>query len=284
MALVDFYQLAVLHKLGRADPGLLSIHSRPLHMSDASPPPSPSPSVEPEEAHQSPSPSVQPPPTTPKRTAVRLVPEPTPLSRGSSIRQNQEGDTDRVEGYERDDYEQYIHEDLKSRVFVDYGVFLEYVLHVPKDWKTQWKPVIETIAVDPTFRQHYEEYIGYSNGSTTREELFYEPLAGMANAVLDFLSRPECSGIDGIGSGMPQTYRVNNPKKLQGGIFDKANLSPDLVVLPEGCNPESGNPHWANAFHILEVKPYGQAICDGSGMPRLVIDGECARTSSYIVL
>ena len=284
MALVDFYQLAVLHKLGRADPGLPSIRSHPLHMSDASPPPSPSPSVEPEEAHQSPPPSVQPPPTTPKRSAVRLVPEPTPLSRGSSIRQNQEGDTDRVEGYDRDDYEGYIDEDFKSRVFVDYGVFLEYVLHVPKDWKTQWKPVIATIVADPTFRQHYKEYIGHSNGSTTREELFYEPLAGMANAVLDFLSRPECVGIDGVDSGMPQTYRVNNPKKLQGGIFNKANLSPDLVVLHEGCNPESGNLHWANALHVLEVKPYRHTICDGSGMPRLVIDGERPRISSFIVL
>ncbi|KAF9641844.1 hypothetical protein BDM02DRAFT_3273673, partial [Thelephora ganbajun] len=127
MALVDFYQLAVLYKLRRPDSGFLPIRSRPLPMSATIPPPSPSPSVDPDQVHLSPSPSMQTEFKTPerKRGAGHPVPDITPLSLGSSIRQRQEGDTDRVEGYKRDDYDDYIREDLKSRVFVDLEVFMK---------------------------------------------------------------------------------------------------------------------------------------------------------------
>ena len=286
MALVDFYQLAALHKLGRLDPGLPSIHSRCLYMSDASGPPLPSPSAEPDGAHPSLPLSTQPQPKTPERnrSAVRLVPDVTPLSCGSSIRQRQEGDTDRVEGYDRDDYEECIHEDLKSRVFVDFEVFMKSVLHVPEDWKTQWKSVMKAVETDPEFKQHYEEYRKYCDDWAAREASFYEPLAKMANAVLDVLSRSESSEIVGIDSGIPQTYLVNNTRKLQGGIFNKANLSPDLIVLHKDCDHMSDSLHWANALHVLEVKPYGNTICDGRGMPKLVVDGEHVTRSSYIRL
>ena len=89
MALLDFYQLAVLHNLSRADPGFPSTHSRPLCMAGTSPPRSPSPSAEPDEIYSPVSPAVQSQPKTPERnrSAVRLVSEVTPLSRGSSMRQ-----------------------------------------------------------------------------------------------------------------------------------------------------------------------------------------------------
>jgi len=282
MALVDFYQLATLHKLSRADPEFPSAHSRFLSMPDTPPPPSPSPSAEPDEVHPSLPLSIQSQPKTPDRNrkAVHPVPKVTPLSRGSSIRQRQEGDTDRIEAYDRDDYEDYVDEDLKSRVFVDFGVFMKCVLDIPKDWNTQWKLVIDAVIADPNFGKHHKEYFEYCDGPGKREAPLYAPLAGMANAVLDILSRPECDRIDGINSGIPQTYHINNPKKLQGGIFNKADLSPDLVVLHEGCKPELNNLHWANALHVLEVKPYGNAICDGGDMPRLVVDGESATSST----
>jgi len=283
MALVDFYQLATLHKLSRADPEFPSAHSRFLSMPDTPPPPSPSPSAEPDEVHPSLPLSIQSQPKTPKRNrnAVHPVPKVTPLSRGSSIRQRQEGDTDRVEGYDRDDYEEYVHEDLKSRVFVDFEVFMKSVLHVPEDWNTQWKSVIEAVIADPEFKQHYEEYCKYCDDSTTREALFYEPLTKMANAVLDVWSQ---SGRCGTNPGIPQTYHVSNTRKLQGGIFNKASLSPDLVVLHKDCDHTLSNLHWANALHVLEVKSYGTAICDGRGMPKLVVDGERATSPSRILL
>jgi len=65
-------------------------------------------------------------PKTPERNGntTRPVPGITPQSRGSSVRQRQEGDTDRVDNYNRDDYEEYIREHLKNRVFVDFEVFI----------------------------------------------------------------------------------------------------------------------------------------------------------------
>ena len=287
MALVDFHQLAALHKLSRADPWFPSTHYCPLCMSETPPPRSLSPSVEPDEVRTSPPPSIKPQPKTPERNrgAVRPVPGVTPTSRGTYIRQRQEGDTDQVEGYDRDDYEDYVREDLKSRVFVGFEVFMEYVLHVPKDWNIQWEPVIETVKADPTFCGNLEGYRECCNNRGSLEESFYEPLAGMANAVLDVLSLPECNGIDGVESGIPQTYHVHSPKKLQGGVFNKANPSPDLVVLHKKCNTTKPDSlHWANALQILEVKPHGNAICDGEGMPRLVVDDKCVMTSSCNLL
>jgi len=275
MALVDFYQLAALHKLRWVDPGFSSTHSHPLCMSA-------SPSVEPDEVPPSlPSP-VQPRLKPPERSrdAVLPVSGVTPLSHGSSIRQNQEGNTDRVEGYQRDDYEEYVDEDLKYRVFVDFEVFMKTVLHVPEDWNSQWKEVMEVVEADPEFRKHYTKYRGYCDDRISQEALFYEPLAEMANAVLDVWSRSESRGTD---RGMPQIYRVNSTTKLQGGIFNKANLSPDLVVLHKDCVPKPDTLHWANALHVLEVKPHGGAICDGKGMPKLVVNGEYTTSSSWIL-
>ena len=279
MALVDFYQLAALHKLGCTDAGFPSIRSHRLCMSGVPPPPSPSPSAESDEARSSLPPSVQPQLKTPERkpNAARPVPETTPLSRGSSIRQRQDGDTDRVDGYDREDYEEYVREDLKSRVFVDFEVFMRSVLHVPKDWETEWKSIIEAVEADPEFHKHHKEYFERCDSAETREELFYKPLAKMANAVLDVWSQSELTRTD---SGIPQAYHVNSPGKLQGGIFNKANLSPDLVVLHKAYNTKSSSLHWANALHVLEVKPYGNAVCDGGDMPRLIVDGEQA-TSSF---
>src|ERR1700742_1882985 len=104
MALVDFYQLATLHKLSRVDAGFPSICSHRPRMADTPPPPSPSPSVEPDDIRpptRPPTPpSTQLQPKTPERkpNAARLVPGPPPLARGASVRQKQDGDTSRVDG------------------------------------------------------------------------------------------------------------------------------------------------------------------------------------------
>jgi len=278
MALVDFYALVALHNMRRADAGCLSIPSH-LLMSSSTPPRSPSPSVEPDEARLSP--TIQSEFKTPerKRGPSRPVPDLTPLSLGSSMRQRQEGDTDRVEKFNREDYDDYIREDLRSRVFVDFEVFMKYVLHVPDDWKTAWGPAIEAIKADPDFKGHHEEYCKQCNKYGSQEESFYAPLVNTANAVLDVLSR---STFDGISPKIPQYYHVNDPKKLRGGVFNKFNLSPDLVLLHDECQPsEKEDLHWANPLHILEVKPYDNALCDGTRLPRLVIDGQCAKGSPH---
>jgi len=175
MALFDFYQLGVLYKLRRADACFLSVHSHPL-MPATTPPRSRSPSVEPDQVHLSPPLPTQPVLKTPehKHGPARPAPDITPLSLGSSIRQRQEGDTDRVERYKREDYDDYIREDyddyiredLQSRVFVDFEVFMKHVLRVPNDWRTQWGWAIEAVKTDAVFNNHLGEYCRHCDNSS----------------------------------------------------------------------------------------------------------------------
>ena len=280
MALVDFYQLAAVYKLRYADMGSPSVLSPSPTMSATPPPRSPSPAAEPDQAPLPLPPHMQPQLTTPerKRSPAHPVPGITPISRGSSVRQNQEGDTDRAGNYTRGDYDDYIREDLKSRIFVDFEVFMEHILHVPDDWKTRWKPAIDAIGANKEFESHLEEYFRLCNDPRSSEKLLYKPLAQISNVALEALSR---SKFKSISPGIPQHYRVNDPNKVQGGVFSKAGLSPDLVVLHEECRLSGGqNVHWANVLHVLEVKPSGSAICDGTNIPRLAINGKHS-TSSF---
>ena len=207
------------------------------------------------------------------------MPDITPLSLGSSVRRRQEGGTDRVDGYCQGDYDNYVREDLKSRVFVDFEVFMKYVLHVPHDWDTKWKSAIEAIEADPDFKEHHGEYCKLCE-SETRERRFYEPLMETANAALRVLSR---LGFQDIPSGIPHYYHVNDSWKGQGGAMDKADLSLDLVVLHTNCRPSEGeNMHRANPLHVLEAKSFDSAICAGTNMPRLVVDGKHATRCFHV--
>lgn len=275
MALVDFHQLVALYKLRREDAGFPSIHSQIL-MSATTPPRSPSPSVEPDDPHLA-LPPVQPELKTPERKAgaSRPVPDITPLSIGAGMRQKHEGDTDRVEKFNCADYSDYIREDLGSRVFVDFEVFMKHVLHVPNDWKTRWGSVIEMVKADPDFHRHHKAYCDRCDDPGSHEKAFYRPLMDTANAVLRVLPQTLSNG---TSPSIPQYYRVNDPKKLRGGIFNACGLSPDLVVLHNDCQAsEKEDLHWANPLHILEVKPHDNALCNGDKMPRLLVGGECAR-------
>jgi hypothetical protein len=274
MALVDFCQLVDLYKLHRADAGFLSTHPHPLSMPATTPPLSPSPSVEPDEVHLPPPPPVQFEFKTPERRsgAVRPVLGVTPVSNGASVRQRQEGDTDQINKYDRDDYESYIREDLRNRVFVDFEVFMKAVLHVPVDWKIRWKPAIDAVKANQKFRRYHKVYCEHCENEYSLEKPFYEPLMYSANAILDVLTQ---STFEDISSGIPQRYHVKSTDRLQGGVINKRGLSPDLVSLHAECKPSEAQPlHWANPLHVLEVKPFDNSLCDGTNMPRLVVDGE----------
>ena len=273
MALIDFYGLIALYELRCSDAAFSSIPSRSL-MSSArssrSPPPS---EVEPDGARSSLS-STRPEFKTPghKRGVSHPVPEVTPLSIESATRQTQEAGADRVGKFERADYDVYIREDVGSRVFIDFEVFMKRVLYVPDDWRSAWGPAIEAVKADPTFKHHHE-YYSKCNNSDTQEDPFYIPLMETANAALSVLSRLTFGD---VSPGVPQCYRVSDPKKLRGGAINKSNLSPDIVVLHKACRPSTENLHWANPLHILEVKPYDSTIFDASDVPRLVVDGKAA--------
>ena len=269
-AFADFYHLVILYNLRRYDAEFLPNRSHPLPMSTAAP--SRSSPTKPR-VHWS-LPSTLSAPKTPRRscgptTIVGLAPQ----SRGSSVRQRQEGDTDRVDKYDRGDYEDYIREDLSCRVFVDFEVFMKSVLHVPDDWKTRWGPAIDAVKADAKFTEHYKEYCGLCEEGGTLEKDFYPPLMETANAVLEVLSQ---SNFNDIPSKKRQYYHVNDPNHIKGGVMSKSGLSPDPILLHKNHpHPNSKRSlHWANPLHVLEVKPYNNALCDGNTIPRLVIDGK----------
>ena len=187
------------------------------------------------------------------------------------MRRTQEAGADQVGKFGRADYDGYIREDLGNRVFVDFEVFMKSVLHVPEDWRTTWGPVIEAVKTDSGFGDRYDDYCDQCNNPDAKEEEFYPHLIATANAVLSVLPRFTTSDTP---AGIPQYYHTNNPKKLRGGVINLSNLSPDIVVLHKDCRPSERNLHWANPLHILEVKPYDNAICDGLGVPRMLGEGK----------
>lgn len=149
---------------------------------------------------------------------------------------------------------------------------MKSVLHVPADWKTRWRLDIDTVKANPTFREHHNEYCQQCNDDGTREESFYAPLVKIADAILEVASR---SNELKIAPGNPQRYVVDDPKRLRGGVVNRVSLSSDIVVLHGGFGPTKRQRlHWANAFHMLEVKPFDNALCEGRSVPRLVVDGK----------
>ena len=275
MALFDFYQLAVLYNLRRRDAEFLSKHSYPPMPAYTRPHPPPA------NRRSLPSRVFAVPRIPPRRrdpvTALGLGFPMTPNSRGSSILRKQEGDTDRTDKYDRVDYEGYIREDLSSRVFVDFEVFMKQVLHVPNNWKARWRQAIGAVKGNQEFKQYHQEYCRLCNEGGTQEKDFYPELAKMANAVLDVASQPRFKNI--IPTGRQQYYHVNDPNHLRGGMMSKKGLSPDLVLLHGGHPTPDKNTslHWANPLHVMEVKPSDNALSDGTNMPRLVVRGKRAR-------
>ena len=264
MALLDFYQLAVLHNLRRRDADFLSKHSYP---------PMPASSTKHKSVPFNEFVRPKTPPHRPDPATVQALLM-TPNSCGSSVRRKQEGDTDRADKYDRGDYEEYIREDLSCRVFVDFEVFMKRVLHVPDDWRTQWGRDIEAVKGSTTFDRHRKRYSRLCDEGATQEKEFYPELVKMANAVLDVVSR-----VQNIPRKERKYYHVNDPNHLRGGMMSKKHLSPDLVQLDkEHPGPNKLTPlHWANPLHVMEVKPTDNALCDGTNMPRLVVGGKRAR-------
>ena len=201
----------------------------------------------------------------------------TPNNRGSSARQRQEAFEDETRRYKRRDYDEYIREDLQSRVFIDFDVFLKSVLHAPGDWKTKWERAIAEVKKNEKFKESYEAYCKECNKCGGHEVEFYKPLIDTANAVLEVVSDPKVGDV----AGTPQYYHRCDPKHIKGGIMDCVGLCPDVVVLHQDYDTSKrGGLHWANPLHVFEVKPSDAAICDGKNIPRLKVDGKHL-TSSF---
>ena len=192
--------------------------------------------------------------------------------------QSQEGDADRADKHDYGYYEDHIRRDLDCRVFVDFEVFMKRVLHVPDDWRTRWGPAIDAVKADAKFNKQHERYCALCEEGGTLEKELSADLTETANAVLEVLSR---SDFKGIPLEERQHYRVSDSTHLEGGVMEKENLSPDLILLNEDrsvpCPKKTKSARRVNPLHTLDVNPRGNALCDGRNIPRFAVDGKCAR-------
>ena len=286
MALVDFYQLAVLHNLSR-HAGVLSDPSHPPSMS----PPTPSSSRLPLVESDRPNPlfplPTQPVPKTPQRNrdATRSIPNLTPKARGSALLQKLIRAAEQPKKLDSAKYEEYIVQDFeRHRVFVDIDVFMKHVLHVPENWKGLWGRTIRRIKREQKFLDSHFKYSSECNIQDGPESRFYQPLVDMANAILDFPTK-YLPG-ESAKPWTPQRYLRNDPRRVLGGVIN--NLSPDIVAVHNKFLPTGGageldewylkgsNLTWAQPLQALEVKASDGALVDGSCMPRLKVNGEHA--------
>jgi len=135
MALIDFYQLAVLHKLPHGYGGVLSESSNPPAMPATKSPAFLSSSVRFDQTTLLA-------PKTPQHShdATRSAPCSTPMSVGMSVLSKLGANTDQTAKptakYDCPKYEQYIVQDFeRHRVFIDIEVFMKNVLYVPEGWE-----------------------------------------------------------------------------------------------------------------------------------------------------
>lgn len=282
MALVNFYQLAILYNLSCDNAGILPNHSHPPSMPATTLSCSRSPPVG----------SGQPGSKTPERTrdAARSVPDPTPLAVGSSVLQRLQFYPDKARKYDVDKYEQYIVQDFeRHRVFVDIDVFMEYVLHVPKNWKKLWGRTIRSIKRNSVFSTAHWDYTRQCGTQGVNEVQFYQPLVDMGNAILEFSN---LGPSDSVKPQTPQRYLRNDPRKVLCGLMN--NLKPDIIAVHEDFLPhirskenedarlKESNVTWAQPLQVLEVKPWDNALVDGSCMPRLKVKGKLATPSRNV--
>lgn len=119
------------------------------------------------------------------------------------------------------------------------------------DLRTAWGPAVEAVEADFKNTKH-------CNGYGPHEKILYGPLMNAKNAALNVLSR---SMLDSSSPKIAQYYRANDPKKHQGGMFNKFHIPPDLVVIHKGCRPSKEEDlRWSNPLYILEVKPYDSPL------------------------
>ena len=76
--------------------------------------------------------------------------------------------------------------DLENHgVFVDIEYFMETVLHVPADWRTQWGPIIRAAKGGPDFMKHYLEHrVRHKKIHPRPKESHYESLLLMNDATI----------------------------------------------------------------------------------------------------
>ncbi|KAK0218288.1 hypothetical protein EDD85DRAFT_867011 [Armillaria nabsnona] len=123
--------------------------------------------------------------------------------------------------YDRKDYDNFIREDLATRVFIPSDDFLRVILHLPGDWRTDptITALIEKVKSDEQWKKFWADYAAQCGQKD--ESMLYHPHSSLCNRALDLIKSDSPLEPD-IGF-----YR-QDPKVVKG---TNANLSPDVITL-----------------------------------------------------
>ena len=288
-ALVDFSKLAILYKLAHGDVGVFSNCSHP----HCSRPPPMAPKTRLQTRAQAAksgrikSHSQVPPPSrlvTPRRKGqakAQLARGTTPPAHGTSIFPKLEPDTESPTTYTTSKWEEYLVEDFeRHRIFVDIDVLMERVLRIPKNWRDLWGDAIRQVKVNPPFAAALLEYNKKCETEPNETE-YYASLVNLINAIFDYAK----TSSDEVKPRTPLHCLRNDPNKIFGGVMNP--LVPDIVTVLDGGAGETGNQRestltWSRPLQVVEVKPQGDTLVDGTFMTRLKINGKpsCSRNSA----
>ena len=167
---------------------------------------------------------------------------------------------------------------------------MKHALHVPEDWRELWGETIKNIKRDPAFSFAHLDYSSQCRIQGV-EGRFYRPLVDMANVIFSY---SESSQRDRVKPRTNRRCMRNYPKGVHMGFMN--DLSPDLVAVHDDFLPqlhpeereEQAIKHtdisWTRLLQMLEIKPSGGTLVDGSSMPRLKVNRKPAKTSRNVVV
>ncbi|KAK0189839.1 hypothetical protein F5146DRAFT_1224837 [Armillaria mellea] len=164
-------------------------------------------------------------------------------------------------------FDRYIQEDLKQRVFIHAEHFFPIILHLSPDWRTDDKITkkIQAIKDDPAFQRHMETYVALCKETKPGEKSYYHPYGVMCNSAFDVLGATDNSGL-GIyrqdAKPVLGSEEKNVPDTL--GVLRAMFTSSENDVDKMKDNGPKHNFSWAQTMHWQEFKPAWSFLDEGT--------------------
>lgn len=229
-------------------------------------------------------------------TATRIArpttqtPKFTPQAQNGGVRTRFD-DTRLIPKYQCKDYDPFLLEDLKDRVFLDYDKFAERILRVsfptgstPKaPFRTEDERVntlVLKVLQNASFTKHLDAFLAMCRTLGSVEHQLYALHAALCNAALEIIE-------DEYPEFPPIRFFRNDPKTVHGGILNVHSLSPDLLAVFRSMFKSSGNAEdlsindggpryrmaWAMPVTAAEFKDTDSGMYDGRDGHRLLDAG-----------
>ncbi len=197
--------------------------------------------------------------------------------------------------------DEYLQEDLRHRVFMNFDTFLQTILLLPPNWRTEYKSAIDKVLADEEFGQLLNAYLEKANILSVnhdREKRLYRPHAKMHNRAIDVLqTHPKTT----VSEGNVVHIIRSDPLAVRGSteqlkpdivgmliqIFASATDSASLLALEEYGEAQDTDkkdkerqesrplaqdhvPAWPQLTDAVEMKAVDNALDEGTNAIRLL--------------